>query len=149
MTILLRVSLCVALAIVAALALEKLQGNGIVATIIVIAIACICSVFLAEWLPGESENPQNNEKPPAKPGKKSNNQEQNEPSGPREQGVVKWFNYSKGYGFITRDNGEDLFVHFRSIQGSGRRVLNEGQSVEYTVTEGDKGLQADSVRALD
>ncbi|CAA0087441.1 Major cold shock protein CspA [Zhongshania aliphaticivorans] len=65
----------------------------------------------------------------------------------RERGVVKWFNVSKGYGFITRDAGGDVFVHFRSIrgQGKGRRSLNEGQTVEFILTEGDKGPQAEEV----
>jgi len=61
---------------------------------------------------------------------------------------VKWFNVSKGYGFVTRKTGEDIFVHFRSIQGEGRRVLREGQAVEFTVTEGDKGPQAEDVDTL-
>lgn len=60
----------------------------------------------------------------------------------REKGTVKWFNAAKGFGFITRDNGEDIFVHFRSIQGKGHRSLGEGQTVFFEVTEGDKGLQA-------
>ena len=68
----------------------------------------------------------------------------------REQGVVKWFNFSKGFGFITRDNGEDIFVHFRSIknEGDGKRGLREGQRVEFTIIEGDKGLQADAVTIM-
>ena len=71
------------------------------------------------------------------------------PSGKgREQGEVKWFNVSKGYGFVTRSTGEDIFVHFRSILGEGRRVLREGQTIEFTVTEGDKGPQAEDVRPL-
>lgn len=60
----------------------------------------------------------------------------------REKGTVKWFNAAKGFGFITRENGEDIFVHFRSIQGKGHRSLGEGQTVIFAVTEGDKGLQA-------
>lgn len=60
----------------------------------------------------------------------------------REQGTVKWFNAAKGFGFITRENGEDIFVHFRSIQGKGHRSLGEGQTVFFDVEEGDKGLQA-------
>jgi len=60
----------------------------------------------------------------------------------REHGTVKWFNAAKGFGFITRENGEDIFVHFRSIQGKGHRSLGEGQAVYFDVTEGDKGLQA-------
>ncbi len=60
----------------------------------------------------------------------------------QEVGTVKWFNAAKGFGFITRENGDDVFVHFRSIQGKGHRSLGEGQRVVFSVTEGDKGLQA-------
>jgi len=63
-------------------------------------------------------------------------------SGDQERGTVKWFNAAKGFGFITRENGEDVFVHFRSIQGKGHRSLGEGQAVIFSVAEGDKGLQA-------
>lgn len=65
----------------------------------------------------------------------------------REKGSVKWFNANKGFGFITRDSGDDVFVHFRSIRGEGHRVLHDGQRVEFEVSEGDKGLQADDVAA--
>jgi CspA family cold shock protein len=65
----------------------------------------------------------------------------------RELGNVKWFNANKGFGFITRDSGDDVFVHFRSIRGDGHRVLKDGQRVEFEVTEGDKGLQAEDVAA--
>ena len=60
----------------------------------------------------------------------------------QERGTVKWFNAAKGFGFITRENGEDVFVHFRSIKGKGHRSLGEGQAVIFSVTEGEKGLQA-------
>jgi len=63
----------------------------------------------------------------------------------RESGTVKWFNTSKGFGFITRDAGDDVFVHFRSIRGQGHKTLFEGQRVEFSITEGDKGLQAEDV----
>ena len=66
----------------------------------------------------------------------------------REQGKVKWFNVSKGYGFVTRPSGEEIFVHFRSIQGKGRRVLREGQTVEYVVGDGEKGPQAEDVETV-
>ena len=66
---------------------------------------------------------------------------------PRESGSVKWFNASKGFGFITRDSGDDIFVHFRSIRGEGHRVLHDGQRVEFAISEGDKGLQAEDVAA--
>jgi CspA family cold shock protein len=60
-------------------------------------------------------------------------------------GTVKWFNTSKGYGFIEREDGSDVFVHFSAIQGSGFRNLEEGERVEFEVVEGPKGLQAANV----
>ncbi len=66
--------------------------------------------------------------------------------GPREQGTVKWFNANKGFGFITRDSGDDVFVHYRAIRGEGHRTLREGQRVEFFLKRGDKGLQADDVQ---
>ena len=65
----------------------------------------------------------------------------------REQGTVKWFNAAKGYGFIQRKSGEDVFVHFSAIQMDGYKSLSEGQTVEFEVREGPKGLQADKVTA--
>lgn len=66
----------------------------------------------------------------------------------RERGVVKWFNVKKGFGFITWDEGEDVFVHFRSIRGQGHRSLTEGQRVKFTVVRGQKGPQAEDVSAV-
>jgi CspA family cold shock protein len=66
----------------------------------------------------------------------------------KEQGIVKWFNGSKGYGFIERDSGEDVFVHFSAIVGDGFRNLDEGQRVEFIVTQGEKGPQAQEVVAI-
>jgi cold shock protein len=63
----------------------------------------------------------------------------------RERGKVKWFNVSKGFGFIVKDDGEEIFVHFRSIRGEGRRGLRDGQSVTFVVAESDKGPQAEDV----
>lgn len=67
------------------------------------------------------------------------------PSAGRETGTVKWFNTSKGFGFISRDSGDDVFVHFRAIRGDGHRILVEGQRVEFTIMMRDKGLQAEDV----
>jgi CspA family cold shock protein len=64
-----------------------------------------------------------------------------------EQGTVKWFNDSKGYGFISRDNGEDVFVHLSAIQTGGLRSLQEGQKVLFDLKKGPKGWQAENVRA--
>lgn len=107
----------------------------------------------------------------AKPRRKDNNRQQDrapraestaekpagaEPShatGPVENGTVKWFNRSKGYGFIVRENGDEIFVHQRSIKSSGDRnqrpVLNDGQSVSFVVAHLDKGAQAEQVETLD
>src|SRR5437870_13030400 len=65
-----------------------------------------------------------------------------------EQGTVKWFNDAKGYGFISRQNGEDVFVHFSAIQAGGFRSLQEGQAVQFEVTKGPKGWQAENVQAV-
>jgi CspA family cold shock protein len=63
-----------------------------------------------------------------------------------EEGTVKWFNAAKGYGFISRSTGEDVFVHYRSIQGEGYKTLNQGEKVQFDVEQGPKGLQAVNVR---
>jgi CspA family cold shock protein len=65
-----------------------------------------------------------------------------------EKGTVKWFNDAKGFGFISRESGEDVFVHFRAIDSQGFKSLKEGQAVEFEVTQGQKGLQADKVKPL-
>ena len=70
-------------------------------------------------------------------------------SGQSVSGVVKWFNDEKGFGFIEREGGPDVFVHFRSINGTGRRTLVEGQKVSFEVTQGQKGPQADNVTVVD
>ena len=66
----------------------------------------------------------------------------------KEQGTVKWFNASKGFGFIQRQTGEDVFVHFSAIQSDGFKSLNEGDRVEFDVTQGQKGLKAENVRKI-
>ena len=66
----------------------------------------------------------------------------------RQIGTVKWFNDSKGFGFISRDNGPDVFVHFRAINGTGHRSLAEGQKVSFKVVQGQKGLQAEDVTTV-
>ncbi len=66
-----------------------------------------------------------------------------------EIGAVKWFSDSKGYGFISRESEQDIFVHYSSIDMSGRKTLHEGQKVEFEVADGPKGVQATQVRTLD
>ncbi len=64
------------------------------------------------------------------------------------QGTVKWFNAEKGFGFIAVDGGQDVFVHYSAIQADGYRSLDEGQRVEFEITQGQKGPQADAVRIV-
>jgi CspA family cold shock protein len=64
------------------------------------------------------------------------------------KGTVKWFNAEKGYGFISVENGDDVFVHFSAIQGEGFKSLEEGQSVEFEITQGNRGAQAANVTKL-
>jgi len=80
----------------------------------------------------------------------SDEEEGDEFDGPEgsEGGIVKWFNVNKGFGFITTDAGDDVFVHFRSIRGRGRRSLRQGQAVRFDLSEGDKGMQADNVSVV-
>lgn len=66
----------------------------------------------------------------------------------RKTGKIKWFNDSKGYGFIEQENGDDVFVHFRAIRGEGFLSLQDGQTVKYNVTESEKGLLAEDVEAF-
>ncbi len=66
----------------------------------------------------------------------------------KETGTVKWFNETKGFGFIERESGPDVFVHFSAIQGDGFKTLTDGQKVEFNVTQGQKGPQAENVTAL-
>src|SRR5438132_13676575 len=74
--------------------------------------------------------------------------QQKEKDSNMEQGTVKWFNDAKGYGFISRQNGEDVFVHYSSIQSEGFRSLKEGQAVQFNVVKGPKGWQAENVTAV-
>jgi CspA family cold shock protein len=66
-----------------------------------------------------------------------------------ENGTVKWFNNDKGFGFIAREEGEDVFVHFRAIKGEGHRSLKDGQRVQFNVTQGPKGPQAEDVSVVE
>lgn len=69
-------------------------------------------------------------------------------SGPRQQGTVKWFNATKGFGFIVCDSGEEVFVHFRALRNGGRRSLKDGLSVSFVITSGDRGPQASDVEIM-
>jgi cold shock protein len=108
-----------------------------------IFLACLATAALAQV---GSKPAKSGKRKPARRHKADSNRSSS--NAPRELGSVKWFNASKGFGFITRDSGDDVFVHFRSIRGEGHRVLKDGQRVEFSVSQGDKGLQADDVAAV-
>ena len=104
-----------------------------------IFLACLATAALAQL----------GTKPAQKQRKAAPRRSRADSNAARELGRVKWFNASKGFGFITRDSGDDVFVHFRSIRGEDHRVLKDGQRVEFSVSQGDKGLQADDVSAVE
>lgn len=112
-------------------------------TTIAFVIVALLSAVLADLLPSSNSSTQSR---PAKQSKAANsNSSHSDNDAEREEGTVKWFNVSKGFGFITRSNDEDIFVHYRSIRGQGRRRLFDGQTVTFVVIDSDKGLQADDV----
>jgi CspA family cold shock protein len=136
------------------LIVQQLQASSpAVLTCTFAAVVLVCSA-LSAWFTLRPARPQSAREPAkTRPAKRESAPKPASPatdnqSTHREYGQVKWFNASKGFGFITRENGEDIFVHFRSIRGDGHRVLKDGQRVEFSVSVGDKGLQADDVMAV-
>jgi cold shock CspA family protein len=129
--------------------LHPLVNNPIFITSLIF-LACLATAALAQLGTKPAKGKKNNKNNTAKrkPASRRNADTGRSSNATRELGNVKWFNASKGFGFITRDSGDDVFVHFRSIQGEGHRVLKDGQRVEFSVSQGDKGLQADDVAAI-
>lgn len=129
--------------VVAALAstATTLVQGGEFPDIVLIAGFCVATLATAALLslPARSGDPGQYAAPPAG----------DDDSAGRETGKVKWFNVSKGFGFIIKDDGEEIFVHFRSIRGEGRRQLRDGQRVAFDVAESAKGPQAEDVVTLD
>jgi CspA family cold shock protein len=129
------------------LSITALDPTALIITFIACALAALVSPLLGAKTSDNSAS--TTAKAPSKtPPKTSNTPAKAAPSDDREHGTVKWFNVSKGYGFVTRANGDDIFVHFRSIRGEGRRLLREGQSIEFSVVQGEKGPQAEDVLPL-
>jgi CspA family cold shock protein len=156
MTFVFRIVLALLVAIAVAYAVASLDGQeGTVfdiTLVIAIAVGTLITALISPLLGGTATPASAQPARPAKADKqkaeKSHDAAPRSVAGPREQGTVKWFNFNKGFGFITRESGEDIFVHFRSIRGKGRKSLPEGQRVEFVVTKGDKGLQAEDVEIL-
>lgn len=111
-------------------------------------VAAVCALAVSSLLQQSSTTPASRA---GRPGKAASNSDKPATASnkKREQGEVKWFNGTKGYGFITRDQGGDIFVHFRAIRGEGHRSLLESQRVSFIVERREKGLQAEDVDILD
>lgn len=135
------------------------SAQGIAAyilSVVLFSLAGFCTVALAAKPPSKvnrapAKPSARQSKPKPKPKQDFDDEEGHDDTGPEgdEEGTVKWFNVKKGFGFIVRDSGDEIFVHFRAIRGQGRRVLRQGQLVRFNVVEADKGLQADNVSILD
>jgi CspA family cold shock protein len=140
--------------------LGSAQGiSAYILSVVLFGLAGFCTVALAAKSPSKvnrapaksaPRQPKAKPQPKSKP-KQDFDDEGHDDTGPEgdEEGSVKWFNVKKGFGFIVRDSGDEIFVHFRAIRGQGRRVLRQGQLVRFNVVEADKGLQADNVSILD
>jgi CspA family cold shock protein len=138
MTTLYRIILSAIIAAIAAATIQSVSdqnANTLVNPIhfVIILIATVLAAFISPTIKPSVSTPSNKSV-----GKSASRKG-------REIGTVKWFNVSKGYGFVTRASGEEIFVHFRSISGNGRKVLREGQQIEFSVVDGDKGPQAEDV----
>jgi cold shock protein len=119
-------------------------------TLIVFGVAGFLAIALSVKKPAEKQStsrPSNRAPSQSYNDDDDDGYDESSPEGD-EEGTVKWFNVKKGFGFIVRDSGDEVFVHFRAIRGRGRRVLRQGQLVRFNVVEADKGLQADNVSIL-
>ncbi len=130
------------------------SAQGIAAyilSLIIFGLAGFITVALAAKSPRKMQQNAGQRKAPAKQYSQPDDDQGFDDEGPEgdEEGTVKWFNVKKGFGFIVRDSGDEIFVHFRAIRGRGRRVLRQGQLVRFNVVEADKGLQADNVSILE
>lgn len=166
MKLIVRIIISVAVAAVAAVLTTLFAGDGHAAPLLFIAFcAATLTTALLVSIPGAGTTtaaPLKEAAPRAGTKSSARDTSRNTPrgaprdtsgntaaDGPREHGLVKWFNVSKGFGFITKDDGEEIFVHFRSIRGGGRRGLRDGQQVSFVVANSDKGPQAEDVEAID
>ncbi len=135
------------LAALAGLALDQMAIGGAFINHLIVALIAGMIILLALSL--TVQNASGKTRSAQQPAKKaSRTAAAPKKPGNRETGTVKWFDTNKGYGFITRSSGGDIFVHFRSIKGSGYRSLHEGQSVDFLVTQGDKGPQAEDIHVI-
>jgi CspA family cold shock protein len=136
-----KIIISLVIAAVVASATTLLQGNPLpdLPLLLAFCVATVSTALLTSLAPSGRAETDGDRKRPA-PAKAAGND-----SADRESGKVKWFNTSKGFGFIVKDDGEEIFVHFRSIRGEGRRGLRDGQRVSFVVADSDKGPQAEDV----
>ena len=156
MNLIVKIVISIAVAAIATALTTWLAGSGHAAPVLFMAFcgATVATALLVS-IPGRGAAPatgQSRQKTTAasKPAKaRAASSSDSAAGGAREHGTVKWFNVSKGFGFITKDDGEEIFVHFRSIRGGGRRGLRDGQEVSFVVAQSDKGPQAEDVEGLE
>ena len=154
MSLIIKIIISVAVAAVAAAATAYFTGESHAAPMLFIAFcgATVATTLLVS-IPGGGNAPTTPKNKPKTSRSTNPSASKAKPraasGGAREQGTVKWFNISKGFGFITKDDGEEIFVHFRSIRGGGRRGLRDGQAVSFVVADSDKGPQAEDVEGLE
>lgn len=130
------------LALVTPLVIAPLVGADIAQNYLVYFAVTLVAVYLGAIF---SQEVSSTTKPQSQSSPSSDDDMEDDEQDDREVGTVKWFNSSKGFGFLTMESGDDVFVHYRAIRGRGRRFLIEGQKVRFYVTEGEKGKQAENV----
>jgi CspA family cold shock protein len=143
MSLSIKIIVSLVIAAVVSSATTLLQGNPLpdLPLLLAFCIATVSTVLLVSLPASKSATTATERIPAAATSRKSDS--------PREFGKVKWFNVSKGFGFIVKDDGEEIFVHFRSIRGEGRRGLRDGQRVSFVVADSEKGPQAEDVTGED
>jgi len=149
MSLIVKLIISLVIAIVASTVTTLLQDGSIPDLLLLAAfsVATVATALLVS--PSASTATAGSTSVPANAGSKKPARRTASDDADREQGQVKWFNVSKGFGFITKDDGEEIFVHFRSIRGEGRRSLRDGQRVSFVVAQSDKGPQAEDVEGID
>ena len=152
MSLIVKLIISLVIAIVAATLTTVLRSGG-VPDLLLLTMFCLATAATTLIVGGPASSaPTPSADKPAKapkPAPKKSPQPGAADNSAREQGEVKWFNVSKGFGFISKDDGEEIFVHFRSIRGEGRRSLRDGQRVSFVVAQSDKGPQAEDVEGID
>jgi CspA family cold shock protein len=143
MSLSIKIIVSLVIAAVVSSATTLLQGNPLpdLPLLLAFCVATVSTVLLVSLPASKSATTATEKIPAAATSRKSDS--------PREFGKVKWFNVSKGFGFIVKDDGEEIFVHFRSIRGEGRRGLRDGQRVSFVVADSEKGPQAEDVTEED